>query len=248
MLRLLFLAGAAAFPAMALAAPAPAPAQGSAATRDVRLALGRELVAATTPLAAIRRDSAKTFEANFRRSFLASDKGREMERRLPGLLDAMAAAGVAECNRVVDGLLPWMMDEAGTTYADGMSEAELRDALAFYATGLGRKLVALIPEAVDAVTMRVDFSRLLTAEIPEAVDAATKRIDYSRLLTADERRRFAAFSASPAGRRMSALDPVLAADTARTIERGIAAEMERINARVAAAGRAFVQAHGVPAR
>jgi hypothetical protein len=220
MLRLLFLAGAAALPASVLAAPA-------VAAQDARLALGRELAAATTPVAAIRRDSAKAFDANFRRSFLASDKGREMERRVPGLLDAMAAAGVAEWDRVVDTLMPRMMDEAGTTYAGGMSEAQLRDALAFYATGLGRKLVALIPEAVDVATMR---------------------IDYSPLLTADERRRFAAFSASPAGRRMNVLYPVLAADIARTIEQGIAAEMERINARIVAAGRAFAQARGLPAR
>lgn len=220
MLRLLFLAGAAALPTPVFAA-APV------ATQDSRLALGRELVVITTPVAAIRRDGAKAFEANFRRSFLASDKGREMERRLPGLLDAMAAAGVAEWDRVVETLLPRMMDEAGTTYAGAMSEAELRDALAFYAGGLGRKLVALIPEAVDPATMR---------------------IDYSPLLTADERRRFAAFSDSPAGRRMNALHPVLAADTARTIEQGIAAEMDRINARVAAAGQAFLQARGLPAR
>ena len=221
MLRLLFLAGVAALPAPTLAAPPAAVAQ------DARPALCRELVAATMPVAATRRDAAKAFDANFRRSFLASEKGREMERRLPGLLDAMAAAGGAEANRLVDTLMPRMMDEAGATCAGAMSEAELRDALAFYATGLGRKLVALIPEAVDVATMR---------------------IDYSRLLTAEEARRFAAFSASPAGRRMSALNPVLAADFARTVEQGIAAETERINARILAAARAFAQERGVPMR
>lgn len=216
MLRLLFLAGAAALPAPALAAP-------PVAAQDARLALGRELVAATTPVAVIRRDSAKAFDANFRRSFLASDKGREMERRLPGLLDAMAAAGVAEMGRIVDTVLPRMMDEAGATYANGMSEAELRAALAFYGTDLGRKLVALIPEAADPATMR---------------------IDYSGRLTDEETRRYAAFSASPAGQRMMELNPVLAADMARTMDQGIAGAMDRINARALAAGQAFAQARG----
>lgn len=216
MLRLLFLAGAAALPAPVLAAP-------PVAAQDARLALGRELVAATTPVAAIHRDTARAFEGNFRRSFLASDQGREMERRLPGLLDAMAAAAVAEMDRIVGTVLPRIMDEAGATYAKGMSEAELRAALAFYGTDLGRKLVALIPEAVDPATMQ---------------------IDYSGRLTAEETRRYAVFSASPAGQRMTELNPVLAADMARTMGQGIAGATDRINARALAAAQAFAQARG----
>lgn len=208
--RLLFALALAALP-VGLSLPASVSAQ---TAEPGAKALASRLVELSFPTEIIRRDSVEACKANFRASFL---RHPQTQTSPPGLSDAMADAGCAKFDEVLARLLPEIMENMATGYAASLTSAELGDAIAFYSTSAGTKLVA-------------------------STRALATGGNLHDILDSAEISRFSAFARSSAGQKIEALKPRQSADMNAAMIRATSAAQPQITAAALAAGQSFMQA------
>ena len=178
-------------------------------------ALASRLVEMTFAADVIRRDSVKACTTNFRAGFLRHPQASTAPAGLP---DAMADAGCAKLDEMLGALLPELMANASASYVANLTPKELRDAITFFSTSAGTKLVAATPTLATGGDVR-------------------------EVLNSEEIAQFAEFSRSSAGRKIEALKPRQAANIAALLSRALTAAEPQITAAALAAGRSFMQAH-----
>jgi hypothetical protein len=96
----------------------------------------------------------------------------ETNPNLSGAIRDVAAKMVAEMqSRRVE-----LQQDLASAYAQHFTEQELRDALAFYKTPLGNKLITVEPQAMDAAMKRADeWSRKFAVEVVDKMRAEMKK-------------------------------------------------------------------------
>lgn len=200
---------------MAPAVPASASAPPVAAP-DTQ-ALASQLTELTFPAEMIHRDSLKAFAENFRASYLSNAKAQTVHERMPGLLEAMVGAGSAKLDEILSAFLTGMKASISASYNKGLSPAELREAVAFYSSTTGKKLIAGTP-------------------------ALAAGADAREILSPAELSEFAKFSRSPAGKRMEALTPGQTSEITNAVSRALSVAQPEINAAALEAGQAYLRA------
>lgn len=179
--------------------------------------LALELVELTFATNIIRRDAVKACEDNFRTSFLRHPEARADDARRPGLVDAMVGAGCSKLDETIAALLPELKASTAASYAASLSPAELGDAIAFFLTSAGKKLVAATPAMATGSSLQ-------------------------EILDPTELSRFGKFSRSSAGRKIEALKPRQINDMTIAMNRAMTAAFPLIAEAAAAAGRSYKSA------
>lgn len=201
------LAAAAIAAAPMAAAPAHARA-GDAERRALGLRLARLLNGEEATLAAMTRVLTDSLP-----DAVLRDPGiRAAEDVRPGAVKAIVAAVVPVMIGHMRRELPLLWPRLGDFYADNLSEADLRAALAFYAGPTGTRIVALMHEGMDFNAMLKDI--VLSGDYAASANryrSASKSGATSTLhrLSREELAEAARFGRTPEGRKLIALSPKL---------------------------------------
>lgn len=178
--------------------------------------LASQLVEMTFAADVIRRDSLKACDGNFRTSFLRNPEAQAADRDMPGLVDAIANAGCSKLDETIVALLPELKASSAAIYAANLTHAELDEAITFFTTPTGKKLVAATPTMASG------------GDVREILDRA-------------ELSHFAKFSRSSAGRKIETLKPRLANDMGIAVNRAMTAAAPQVTAAGVAAGQTFMR-------
>ena len=200
------------------ALPATATATASTVASPDAKSLASKLVELTFPTEMIRRDASKSYATNFRASFLRNPQAEAAVQRMPGLLDAIVKAGSSKLDQIIMALLPTLESSTAASYASSLTVSELEQAVTFYSSSAGKKLVAATP----AVAAGGDVRKILSpAELSD----------------------FAAFSRSSAGQKIGALKPQQTNDISVAVNHALGSAQPQIDAAAMAAGQSYMRAH-----
>lgn len=148
-----------------------------------------------------RAVGAREFRKNFLAGINAQPAALEAEKKHPGIINAGLQAGLVRLDKAYDELMPRLNLRLAGFFAERFSNAELDQAIAFYASPTGQKALSLTAERTDTSAL----SKRL-AEDPKvgiSSDDLLKLLGpnlVSELSDAD-RRVFHAFMVSPAGKK-----------------------------------------------
>jgi hypothetical protein len=137
---------------------------------------------------------------------------------MPGLLDAIVDAGSSKLDQVITDLLPTLESSTAASYATRLTTSELEQAVAFYSSSVGKKLVAATP----AVAAGGDIRQILTpAELSD----------------------FATFSRSSTGRKIGVLKAQQTSEINAAVSRALRSAQPQIDAAAMAAGQSYMRVH-----
>lgn len=196
---------------------APVPASNSTQNYDT-LQLALEAVRISYPAEAARRDSVRNFEVQFRASFGKNPQNAALEKRYPGITDAMAASGSAEMAVLLVEIEPKLLSAVADDLASRVSVADIRIMIDFYKSPAGQALLSLDPRLMDKQTGLVPISTL-SVENREAIGR---------------------YQTSQAGQRIAIATQRSLATIPGTAASLVAPLQPRMNAKLQAAANAFM--------
>lgn len=187
-------------------ASAAAPAQGS-------LALGVEIASLLNNADSTSRQMVKLFDETMPSTLAANRDLAALEAEYPGIIKRMIEAMRPEVERQVIGGLPVLWDRMAAVYAGAMTDAEMREMLAFYRSPTGQWLIESIGEGADLSKLMANLlenenASITSGDLNAVVTASVER-DLKRTLTKERERDILRMYASPAGRKITALNPKL---------------------------------------
>lgn len=153
--------------AILVASAIPTAAQSSIGSSDANayeatpVDLAKDVVLALYPSEKARSDAAQEFEKSFRASFFSNPRNVAMNKRYPGLLNAMLAAGRAEMQTIlVEEVQPQLVSILARELATKLSLGDLKKLLQFYESPAGQALGRIDPTSIDPKTGLVPIHTL----------------------------------------------------------------------------------------
>jgi hypothetical protein len=128
-------------------------------TRDA-LSLAMEVVQISYPARLARQESVRTSEIAFRRTFGSNPQNVAVEKRFPGITDAMAVAASTEMEKALLAIEPTVLETVAKEMASRLSTDDIKATLAFYKSPAGVALLALDPRLMDRQTGMVPIGSL----------------------------------------------------------------------------------------
>lgn len=201
---------------MAMAPAIAAPVERAApvtAQADARIALGREIAQLLNSEAITIAQTRRMFDETMPGVFAQDPNLGAMEKQYPGIIRHMIDAMRPEILRNVTSELPELWDRLAPIYAGALTEAEMRESLAFYRSPTGVWLI-------DTMANNADFSSALGRVVTDpnreitAADLKAGAVDstigaVAGGMTAERGRAIMAFHGTSAGQKMRALQPKL---------------------------------------
>ena len=180
-----------------------APAQGS-------LALGVEIAALLNNAESTSRQMVKLFDETMPSVLAANPDMAELEAEYPGIIQRMIEAMRPEVEKQVVGGLPALWDRMAAIYASALTDAEMREMLAFYRSPTGQWLIESIAEGADLSKLmgnllEKDDASITPGDLRVVVADSVER-DLKRTMTKERERDILRMYASPAGRKTTALN------------------------------------------
>ncbi len=180
---------------------------------DARMALGREIAALLNSEAITVAQTRRMFDTTMPNLFRQDANLGELEKKYPGIIRHMVDSVRPEILRNVTNQLPALWDRLAPVYAGALTEAEMRESLAFYHSPTGVWLI-------DTMATNADFSKAMSRAIQdpggrlEAADLKAGAVDASmgaviKGMNADRMRAVLAFGTTPAGLKMRSIQPRL---------------------------------------
>jgi hypothetical protein len=158
MRALLLAAGLALWASPSLAAPATDPEAATALSR--RQALGYAIAELTNSEALTRVQFDKMLKDTLPKQLGANPDFIELEAAIPGITDKVIDAMAPIIIKHVITRLPALWTRVGALYANGLTQRELEQVLAFYQSPVGRRLM-------DAMGKKMDYSRAVRQGIQD---------------------------------------------------------------------------------
>jgi hypothetical protein len=186
--------------AVALAAVAAAPANARIAPAVVAAADVDRLVALLLPNEAMLKLVARAFDQGIEQESAKDPQLMAAFQKYPGLRAYIVAEVGTELARVMTAQMPALRQEIRGVILGGMTPSEIADTLTFFASPTGEKLRTQVYDTV-ANQPGSDTAQMQAAAM-SALMASLKPEDYPALM---------AFGASPASRKMQALNPRISA-------------------------------------
>ena len=150
--------------ALTFVTPAFAQTVQSAASQKSVYDLALEAVKVSYPSVTARAESVRVSEQSFRKSFGSDPQNAALEKRFPGLTNAMAAALRAEMARALLEIEPQVLGSVAADLAARLSASDLQETIVFYQSPAGQALLALDPKLMDRQTGIVSISSLSVAD------------------------------------------------------------------------------------
>jgi hypothetical protein len=196
---------------------APAPVSISAQNYEARQ-LALEAVRISYPAEAARRDSVQNFEVQFRASFGKNPQNAALEKRYPGITDAMAASGSAEMAALLAEIEPKLLSAVAADLASRIALADIIAMIDFYKSPAGQALLSLDPQLMDKQTGLIPISSL----------------------SLQNREAIGLYQSSQAGQRIAIATQKSLATIPETAARLMEPLQPRVNAKLQAAASAFI--------
>lgn len=183
-----------------------APAQGS-------LALGKEMASLLNDAESTNRQMVKLFDETMPSVLAANPDVAELEAEYPGMIKRMIEAMRPEIERQVRDGLPVLWDRLAAVYAGALTDAEMREMLAFYRSPTGQWLIESIAEGVDLSKLMTNMlenedAAITSGDLKTVINDSVER-DLKRGMTKERERDIRRMYATPAGRKTVALNPRL---------------------------------------
>jgi hypothetical protein len=137
------------------------------------------------------------FTTDVTATYRADANFHALDVKHPGLVDAMVAALLLEYRRARDTALPRLWARTGAAYAGRLNAVELRQAVAFFDSPAGHRIVELAIQGIAA------------APLPE--NGADNTVIYPAEPTREDAMAQATFDATSAGRKLAAMRTEVAA-------------------------------------
>jgi len=180
---------------------------------DARMTLGREIAALLNSEAITVAQTRRMFDTTMPDLFGKDPNLAMLEQQYPGIIRQMIDAMRPEILRNVTTQLPELWGLLAPVYAETLTEAEMRESLAFYRSPTGVWLVDTMANNAD---FSVAMSRLMANpdRKMEAADLKIGAVDstvgaVAKDMNPDRARAIMAFAATPAGRKMRSIQPRL---------------------------------------
>lgn len=190
--------------ASAQATPAPAP-----AIDPARKALAYELAQLLSGEAIVMTQVRRVFADALPKGLIADPNIAALEKERPGVVKAMIAAMEPVILRHMKIELPRLWERVTPIYAT-LGESDLREAMAFYRSPTGARVIDIMMAEVDYAPLFRGMAESGDYEVRSEDVNATLMTGASKVsagLTPEQRAATVAFGASPAGRRIIALTP-----------------------------------------
>jgi hypothetical protein len=160
----------------------------------------------------------------------------DLEKKHPGVIDAVAFAMSAELRRAALNRLPDLRHHLGAIYDGVLSETELSQALDFYRSPAGKWLIEQMQNQAKGSVAQLNRERLAdpardvtSADLETSADAAKTKLQAT--MTPEQREAISAFIYSPLGEKLRALKPSLRqaqADWANERSPALAARLQSV--------------------
>ena len=190
-------------------------AQAAAQATPGSLALGVEIATLLNSEEITLSQAKKLFDETMPAAFAKEPGFAALEAEFPGVIDEVLTAIRPELEKQVIDSLPDLWGRLGAAYAGSLTDAEMRQMLAFYRSDTGRWLI-------DQIATNADFSSLLdtmirnsdTNVVPRDLNIALQKPvldNVARTMTRQREADLRAMLATSAGRKIGALNPKLLA-------------------------------------
>ena len=180
--------------------------------------LALEAVRLSYPANLARQESIRAFDEQFRRNFGANPQNVALEKRFPGITDAMAASGSTEMAALLREIEPQLIGAVANDLAARVSASDIKFMIQFYKSSAGRALLSLDPSLMDRQTGMVPISSL----------------------SVENRAAIGRYQSSEAGQRVTVATAKSLAIIPTTAGRLFAPYQSRLNATLAVAAKAFI--------
>ena len=147
-------------PASGVAAVNASTSEPSADEVSSRRALALEAVKLSYPSELARAESIRASDTEFRRTFASNPQNAALEKRFPGVTDAMSLALKSEMAKVLLGIEPKVLTAVAEDMASRLSIGDLSSTVAFYRSAAGQALLVLDPRMMNRQTGQVSLVTL----------------------------------------------------------------------------------------
>lgn len=214
--------------------PAAAPANLPAATAEL-----------FAPSALMLEQTGANFDRSFKATLANNAQIAAMEQKHPGLLDALSSTARDVVLKGMEAGLPDLHRQIADLISNDFDGVEQRQLYDFMVSPTGRRMVALGAQVYNRDKLRAgaidsDGKPALTADkLAGAIDP-----NFMDRVSSADLAVLAAFSATPGGQKMVAVQPKLQAVTAAWINTLIAAQNDKIEAAVSDRVQSFLAPAG----